>query len=107
MWRIRDGPGSLRKGRSRRKACLRAVDKQNFRPQVYAQDDVLCDDAIGFGDIFDSGFRVRIIEGVRDLAQTVKANFRVSRDPAEDLVRRPRALRAQLRASVGLIARGA
>jgi hypothetical protein len=25
-------------------------------------DDVLCDNAIGFGDIFDSGFGVRIIE---------------------------------------------
>ena len=31
-------------------------------------DDVLCDNVIGFGDIFDSGFCVRIIEGVRDLA---------------------------------------
>jgi hypothetical protein len=49
-------------------------------------NDVLSHDAIGFGDIFDRGFGVRVVEGVRNLAQTVKAGF-------ESLVILPKILR--------------
>jgi hypothetical protein len=39
-------------------------------------DDVLCDNAVGFGDQFDGVTAVRIVEGVGDLAQTIEARLR-------------------------------